>query len=489
MTRRPTFWLLFVAVTALATWMAARHFAEAFPLVTVDLKMDRAGAFASARALAEQHGWGPADCRQAAEFYEDSSLQAFVELEGGGNDAYARLLKEGLYHPYRWHVRHFRPGETNETLVRFTPAGEPYGFWEKIPEDRPGPALGSDAARRSAEAGAAAWPVDLSAFALVEASHDVRPSKRVDHTFVYERPNLTLGEGRYRLRLVVSGDRLTELTHFVKIPEAFGRRFQDMRAANEAIATAASIGAIALFALGGCVVGLFVLLRQRRVIWKQPLFWGGLVAFGYFLAQLNTWPLSWMRYDTATPAASFATQQIVQLLATVFGMAGLAILVVMGAESLTRRAFPRHIQLWRIWRPEVAASPAVLGRTLAAYLLVGLLFAYEVGLYLFGRNVLGWWMPSGLVFQPDILAAYLPFFYPVSISFWAGLAEECFFRAAPLAAAALIGKRLGGQRLWILGALILQAAARRSPPTPASSSSCRPSSSSAWSTSGSGCCP
>ena len=53
-------------------------------------------------------GVGPADARRAASFSLDESVQTFVELEGGGKPAFAALVADPLYSPYRWQVRHFR---------------------------------------------------------------------------------------------------------------------------------------------------------------------------------------------------------------------------------------------------------------------------------------------------------------------------------------------------------------------------------------------
>ena len=191
----------------------------------------------------------------------------------------------------------------------------------KVPEDEPGPSLDPEAARPIAEESATGtWGVDLGAYELVEESQEERPSGRTDHTFVYERPDVRIGEGLYRLRLVVSGDRFTELTHFVKLPEAFGRRFEEMRSANNGIATGASIAAAILYVIGGCVIGLFMLLRKRWVLWKQPLMWGLFVAFLQALVLLNQWPLLWMQYDTAISASTFSMQILIQALVTFLGM-------------------------------------------------------------------------------------------------------------------------------------------------------------------------
>ena len=173
------------------------------------------------------------------------------------------MLRDGLYFAYTWRVRHFKEGETNETLFRFTPDGRPYGFSETLKEDAPGAALDAAAARGRAEADARAqWQIDFATFGLVEQGQERRPGGRVDHTLTYERAAPALNEGRYRVRLVVSGDRLTEVTHFIQIPEAFTRRYQNMRSANDAIGIASVVGMMLLYVVGGIGVGLFYMLRS-----------------------------------------------------------------------------------------------------------------------------------------------------------------------------------------------------------------------------------
>ncbi len=459
MFRKPGFWIVFLLVTAACVLFGVANFPRAFPIVTLDLEMDREGALQAARELDSRYQWGPEDFRQTASFDLDSRVQSFVELEAGGKEAFARMLSDGLYWPYRWIVRNFQEFETNETTVRFSPAGQPIGFVETIAEEDEGPALTPEIARTLAERAATRdWDVDLSQFSLVEEADEVRPSGRVDHTFVYERRQPTLGaEGTYRLQLVISGDRFTELSHFVKVPESFSRRYEEMRSANDGIAAGASIAAAVLYVIGGCVIGLFVLLRKRWVLWKQPVMWGLFIAFLQALVFINRWPLLWMSYDTAVSATNFALQQVVQAVLIFVGMGILLTVSFMAAESLTRRAFPHHVQLWKSWDANVAGTSTVAGMTGAGYLLVGVFFAYDIALYLFANNALGWWSPSSAVFEPNVLATYLPWLSSVAISLQAGFWEECLFRAIPLASAALLGERFGGRKWWILGALVLQA--------------------------------
>jgi hypothetical protein len=458
MFKSPLFWILSVLVSAGCALVAFRYFPVAFPLVTLDLQMDRQMALEQARELAEKHQWGPVDYREAAAFNLDSHVQNFVELEAGGTDAFRKMLAEGIYSPYNWRVRHFKEGLTLETSIRFTPSGALYGFSQRLPEDEPGASIPREEAQQLAESAAHdEWQIDWRRYDLVEASQEIRPGGRTDHSFVYQRRDARIGEGEYRLRLVVGGDKLTTLSHFVKVPEAFSRRYQEMRSANDTIGAVSGVATVILYIVGGCFIGLFYLLRHHWLIWRQPILWGFSISGLQVLAALNQWPLYWMGYDTALSTKSFVLGQFAQLLVSFLGLGALLSLSFMVAEGLTRRAFGHHIRLWKTWSKSVASTPAVAGRTVAGYLLVAVLFAYEVGLYFVSSRMLGWWSPSTALFDPDILATYFPWLTSIAVSLQAGFLEECLFRAVPIAGAALIGQRLGHRRAWIIGAFILQA--------------------------------
>lgn len=457
--RRPPFWVLLAAIAGFASAVGWHYFPQAFSIVSLEITMDRSTALTAARDIMRRDGRGPAGFRQAASFAIDEDAQTFVELEGGGRDVFMRMLRDGVYSAYTWRVRQFREGETNETLIRFTPDGRPYGFVERLKEDAPGAALDAAAARRIAEDGARAnWRIDPATFNLVEQGQERRTGGRVDHTFTYERPSPTLNEGRYRLRLVVSGDRLTEVTHFVRIPEAFTRRYRNMRSANDAIGIGSAVAMMLLYVLGGIGVGLFLMLRRRWVVWRPAAAWGAGVGLLQALATVNEWPLMWMSYDTALPRTTFLTQQIAIAVATFIGFAVFFALSFMAAETLTRRAFGSHPQLWRVWSKQPGSSVSMLGRTAGGYLLVSVFFAYDVVLYLVATRAFGWWAPSEALLHPDVLAAHVPWFSAIANSFQAGFWEESLFRAVPLAGAALIGDRFGKRKLFLILGFIVQAA-------------------------------
>ncbi len=459
MLRNWSTWIVLALLSAGAIVYSVTYFGKAFPIVSIDLQMSRSAALDSAQTRAKGLGLGPEGFSQAASFETSQRIRNYAELEGGGRDAYRRMIETGRYQPYQWTVRHYAPDEARETTLRFTPSGTPYGFTESWPEDAPGPTLAADSARKIAVTRASEhWDVDLSAYELVSTSRQERSSGRVDHTFVYQRPDQKLGEnGRYRLRLEVSGNQLSEVKHLVKVPEGFQRRYENMRSANTTIAQGGLIAVGLFYVLGGCLYGLYWLIRRSAVKWRMAVVWGSIVAGLQFLSSLNQLPLAWMTYDTAVGPQLFILQQVVTALAGAAGLGLIITLSFMAAEGLSRMAFGDHPRLWKVWSPEAAGSVPILSQTMLGYLLVGLFFAYDVTLYLYAQDLLGWWNPSSVLFQPDILAHVAPWLTPIASSLQAGFWEECLFRAVPLAGAALIGDRLGGRTWWIGGALILQA--------------------------------
>ena len=459
MTRRPLFWTVFAVVAVLSATVGVRYFTVALSIVSLDITMDRPTAQAAAARLSDLHGWGPEGARSAVSFGQvDSLAQPFVEIEAGGRDVFFGLAEAETYHSYVWTVRRFAEGEATESRIWFTPSGEQYGFRLSLSEDDPGAGnLTDEEARAVAERGAAEWGVDLEPYRLLESSLETLPSGRTDHTFVYERQDVDLGEGEIRLQLGVAGNRSSEVRHFVHVPETFAQRYADMRSANQVISLGANVVFIFLFMLLGAVAGTAYLLRKRWIVWRVPLIWGALTAVLFGLSIVNALPLSWMQYDTAVSRSVFLTQQLV--LAGAIAVLGTPLLALffMAGESLGRRAFPDHLQQWRFWSPAVAASTPALGRTVGAYLLLGVEIGYVVLFYLATSRLGGWWSPASPQIQPDLLATYQPWFEAVSTSLFAALWEESVFRAVPIAGAALLGARFGKRNAWIWGAIALQA--------------------------------
>ena len=94
---RPWVWIVFLLLSAGAAIFTFRNFSTAFPLVSIELKMDRAAAIHSGRTLADKFAWPPAGFDQAAEFGGDQEVQNFIELEGGGKNLRAVYMARAAF--------------------------------------------------------------------------------------------------------------------------------------------------------------------------------------------------------------------------------------------------------------------------------------------------------------------------------------------------------------------------------------------------------
>jgi hypothetical protein len=461
LTRKPGFWIAYFALAIAALGVAAKLFPLAIPLVNLDVRLARHEAIDKAREIAAREKLAPPQAKVAAQFGHDGAAQDYIELEGGGKEAFAALVAGDRYAPYWWDVRLFQPGSIDEVTIRFKPDGAQDGFNRRLPEDyvrEPATmALSADAARTLAlEQAKRSWGVDFVPYRLLEQSEQTRPSGRVDHAFVYERPE-ALGEARIRLRLGVAGDELVQLVPSIHVPESFERRYQELRSANNLIAGIASAGAGLLYGLGGCILGALWLLRQRALLWR-PALGAGLIVGGLMAAAaLADAQSAWMGFDTAQSESTFWLEQGGRALAILVGGSLGYALVFMAAEGLSRRAFPHQPQLWRLWSREAGASVQALGRTAGGYLFVPLELGLIIAFYYASNRWLGWWQPSEALSDPNILSSAIPALQPIALSLQAGFMEECLFRAVPLALGALIGARFGSRGAGIAIAFVLQA--------------------------------
>ena len=460
-TRHRSFWILYAIASAAALVVAVRLFPLAIPIVNLDIKISRDEAIAAARTLATRLHLTPEGARVVARFAHDATAQNYIELEGGGKRAFAALTQGDRYTPYWWEVRLFTLGSIDETIVRLKPDGTASGFARRLPEDyvhdAARKALDPAAARALAETQARTdFGVDVGRYRFLEQAQRTQTSGRVDQSFTYEQPE-PIGDARIRLTLVVSGDELTGIAPFVHVPESFARRYQELRSANNLIATLASVSAGVLYGIGGCILAVLWLARTHWLVWRPPIGAGLVVGTLLAASSLAASGSGWFGADTTETVTTFwAKQGGLALLIAVAG--GLAYaLVFMAAESLTRRAFPHHPQLWRLWSRDAAPTPAIVGRTLGGYLFVPLELALVATFYYATNRWLGWWQPSEVLTDPNILGSAIPALTPIAISLQAGFMEECVFRAIPLSLGALIGGRYGHRTTGIAIAVLVQA--------------------------------
>ena len=170
------------------------------------------------------------------------------------------LTRGDVYAPYWWDVRLFTLGSIDETVIRFKPDGMPNGFAHRVaetyvrdPATKALPAATAPRARRGTRARrlgrrfrALSIPRAIAADAKERPRRPQRSSTSDPNNWV---------RARVRLRLVVAGDELTGAPAVRIHPESFGRRFQELRSANNLIANIAGASAGVLYGLGGTILG------------------------------------------------------------------------------------------------------------------------------------------------------------------------------------------------------------------------------------------
>jgi hypothetical protein len=238
---------------------------------------------------------------------------------------------------------------------------------------------------------------------------------------------------------------------FVDVPESWGRRYREMRSANDLYAQF-SLPGILIFAVGA----VMALVRWRDgVRWRPALLVGGTIGAFMLLGALNALPLAWFDYDTAEPTGTFVIMAVVGAVAAGVGTTMFVAAAVAAAEVLTRRAFPQHADWYAYVRHR--GTGEVASHVLGGYALAALGFAYVSLFYLTTRRLLGWWVPTGSLDDPNQIATPLPWVSAIGTSLFAGVWEEAIFRAVPLALLSLwVGQR-PTRRWWMAGGVVVTA--------------------------------
>lgn len=456
--RAPLFWGAFLIAAAIAAVAALRLVYIVVPGLNLEISFTREQALKAASALQNQQFPESTLQRSAVLFVIDRHLQDYVELEAGGVEAFQKLIAQPDAVTHYWKIRQFSPGQKEELITAFSPAGILLSFAYTIAESAPGPALDETAARELAEAGARQWLGErFAAYKPLETRSTRQANGRGDYRFIYEHATLVAGEARFRIELRMAGDQLVAIDTFKHIPQAFQQRFGELRALSTQISQIASYLMVIVFGLGGLLGGGIWLFRHRQLRWGRAFWPAVFVSTGLAGATLANLPMAWMDYQTTSSSQTFVFQQIVQACGflVAFGLVFATIYAV--AEGLSRQAFGAQPYLWSTFKPAVAASPEVAGRLLGGYAWSGFFLLYAMLFIGFSTQVLGWWVPAGIESDPNILASWRPALGPIFNALQAGTWEECLFRAIPLSLAVLIGNRYGVCKPLVIITLIAQA--------------------------------
>lgn len=451
---------LLVVGACISAYVSYNYLPQALSIFDVSITMNRQQVIDESKKIITAHHLLSEGYEHAAYFDEDNNIKNYIELAVGGKDTFKQLLAEHVIEPYKWVVRWYKEGHTAEVTITFTPDGVPYSFSKKVPEIEEGGALAESEARKRAESQAALyWNIDFNIYKPFEYSKEEKPNKRVDHIFTYQRNDISLAdEGKYRVKIIVSGDTVTTVSPFVFIPESFVRRYQEMRSENNTIITIAFSCYRLLYLFFGIVLLGGFLLYRRRLQYTYALVVAAIVSIGILGTLLSQWPFLFVNYNTALSKSSmwmmcaleFGQKTVVMFITT--------FLFTTVVYAIDRWGFARHESIWNFFTVHRAARRKMLWYVLGGYLaaVVKLAGASVIILFLTGPYV-GWWAPAWKIVNPNILALSIPWLDPIVNSFSAGFVEELLFRALPLSVFALLGRYCKREKLFLVCGLFIQA--------------------------------
>jgi len=450
-------WFLFVFLSLCAAGLSYKYFDQVAPIVQLSITADRQQIIDQALTVASELNWNLAGYQTAVEFDSDDNLQCFVELEGGGKQAFVEMFQLQRFYPYQWKIRFFKEKEVVEMRVNFSPDGHRIGFSKKISEMTQGKALSQDEAQLISEKSIIHWCHDFENYTLVEYDSEKQDSGRVDHSFVFERTDISLGKGLYRFQAVVSGDELTKLEPFVKIPDNFKRRYQEMRSANNLLALVGSFLLKMLYLFIFCLFGLIYFYRRNYLLVKPACITALFVAGLEFLSGLNNYPLWWNSYNTIQSSSTYILIKCFEcflnfciLLSVIF--AGLVV-----AEAAGRAVYKYHTQFFKMLNWQALSSTELFKQVAIGYLWTPFEFGYVILFLYITETYFGWWSPSSSLSDPNVIASIFPWFGAISMSLRAGFGEEVLFRALPIAMIAVLTQKSKHKKWWFTAIFILQA--------------------------------
>lgn len=398
-------------------------FNSAFPSASIELKLSKAEAFNRAENFILSLGFDLKGFDKSIMFSCDDNAAIYLQKTQGLKRSNELIRKEVPV--WFWKLRWFKELEKEGFYADINPStGEIVRFSHSVLEDAPGADLSQAQALALAQKAVSGQGIDLREYELKDTMAD-KQKHRTDYSFSWQKKNYKIEDAVLRINVDILGDTLGRFSRYLLVPEVFVRELRKETSLGFALALVSNIFMFLLIIAS--IAAAVAQNVQNKINWKFGTFFGVLIAAALVISSLNNIPLIWGYYtDTMSKAVFMITSLggvcisaiISGLLVFVYGATG---------EPLLRDFDKSKMPLFDAITKKKFV-PADIASTLVAGYSLGFIFLGFVTLfYLFGMKIFHIWMPPRSEYS-NILGAFFPFLFPLTLALMAAVSEEFIFR-------------------------------------------------------------
>jgi hypothetical protein len=402
-------------------------FRAAFPMASLDFKVDRTEAGRLAAQFLESRGLDLSDYINSDVFGSDQTAAIFLQKTQGMEEA--NKLMAGEIPVWRWRCRWFRSAQKEEMIVALGTDGNLLGFNHVIEEDAAGAKLSPDSATAIAEAFLTDMGADLSELDSVETSSEEK-SNRTDHIFEWKKKDYEIkwrpddpeaGEGTLRYSIRVQGDEVGFYRYYLKVPEKFSRSIEKETGYGQLLA----IVSFVLIILTIIAAAVMAMIRAKKLDAPWKLFVAvAIIAAGLTLLNtFNSFPVIKSAYQTELTYGTYVGMLVAGAVIGALAYGLWILLTGLSGHVMAAETYPESLGSIEDMRKGRVASPRIAYSCLMGYGLGFLFLGYITIFYMVGRKFLGVWLPAESPYS-NVVSYYLPFLAPLAISLMAALSEE-----------------------------------------------------------------
>ena len=306
----------------------------------------RTEAIEKAEDIRQQLGLNLEGYQRTTSFSSSFGSSHFTHLIRNVDLARADTLAAEHTASWRWRVRWFKPLEKEEITISIDGNGDFCRISHYVPENREGAELSTEEAQEIAEAFLSEYlqrdVTDTALYKRLEARSQKREN-RMDHSFVWERTDIKVEEGEFRIIASVQGDQIGHAYKAYKAPEEFLRKLRERTAKSTIVSTISTIAVIVTAVLA--IIFFLRAYRNGHVNWQLPICVGILAGLCFFFERLNNLPVFYRGYNTSEALSTFLGGELIGLVIGLVSIAIAAFLLSAFGDTMYRRERPGEMQI------------------------------------------------------------------------------------------------------------------------------------------------